>query len=138
MDSTGSIRWGIKVYTIADSKNGYVNNFDIYLGKGPANDFIEHGLCTVDHNMPFRNSNRHLYLKISFNSEVVVEGLLVSPVVHTFAPTASYHSKACMLTIIDQMGWTTATVAQRCTDRRQSAVSVTAQVVQQWQQYNNM
>ena len=38
------IKWGIKVWMVADAKKGYVSNFDIYLGKGPTN-----GVCGEVH-----------------------------------------------------------------------------------------
>ena len=42
------IKWGIKVWTIADAKSGYVSNFNVYLGKSSAGPTQEHGLSTQD------------------------------------------------------------------------------------------
>lgn len=73
------IKWGIKVWTIADSRNGYVSNFAVYLGKASADPTQEHGLTTqvvLQMSKPFQESRRHLYFDNYFNSEVVVEELL--------------------------------------------------------------
>ena len=73
------IRWGIKVWMLADSKNGYVSNFDVYLGAAPAGEHAEKGLCTrvvLDISRPFHYSNRHLYFDNFFNSQDVAEELL--------------------------------------------------------------
>ena len=73
------IKWGIKVWTLADSKTGFVSNFEVYLGKKPQSQQAEHGLCTrvvLDLSKPFHHSNRHLYFDNFFNSQVVVEELL--------------------------------------------------------------
>ena len=67
------------MWTIAESKSGYVSNFDIYLGKAPVNENAEHGLATrivLDISKPFYHSNRHLYFDNYFNSQVLMEELL--------------------------------------------------------------
>ena len=73
------IKWGIKVWTIADAKNGFISNFDVYLGKAPPTEAAEHGLCTrvvLELSKPFYHSNRHLYFDNFFNSQVLAEELL--------------------------------------------------------------
>ena len=73
------IKWGIKVWTLADAKNGFISNFQVYLGKAPPNEQAEHGLCTrvvLDLSTPFHHSNWHLYFDNFFNSQVLVEELL--------------------------------------------------------------
>ena len=40
------IKWGIKVWTLAGSKNGYISNFKVYLGKASSDPTQEHGVVT--------------------------------------------------------------------------------------------
>ena len=73
------IKWGIKVWMLADAKKGFVSNFEVYLGKTATSEEAEHGLCTrvvLDLSEPFHHSNRHLYFDNFFNSQVVAEELL--------------------------------------------------------------
>ena len=73
------IKWGIKVWTIAEAKSGYVSNFNVYLGKSSAGPTQEHGLSTqvvLDISEPFQNTHRHLHFDNFFNTELVVEELL--------------------------------------------------------------
>lgn len=72
-------KWGIKVWTLADSRNGYVSNFDIYLGKAPPDQQAEHTLSTrvvLNLSKPFYHSNRHMFFDNYFNSQVLCEELL--------------------------------------------------------------
>ena len=47
-------KWGIKVYVLADSTNGYVYRFQIYTGKQVNENSSSMGLCTrvVDYTSP--------------------------------------------------------------------------------------
>ena len=72
-------KWGIKVWMLAESKTGYVSNFDVYLGKAPPSDQAELGMVTrvvLNISRPFHNSNRHLYFDNFFNSTELLEELL--------------------------------------------------------------
>ena len=78
------IKWGIKVWTIAGAKNGYVSNFNIYLGKSSASPTQEHSLSTqvVLMVQPFQYTHRHLYIdnyvfQLSTGCGRVVEGGIV-------------------------------------------------------------
>ena len=67
------------MWTIADAKNGFISNFDVYLGKAPPTEAAEHALCTrvvLELSKPFYHSNRHLYFDNFFNSQVLTEELL--------------------------------------------------------------
>lgn len=37
-------KWGIKLWVLADSSNGYTIDFDIYIGRGAGRNVSEHGL----------------------------------------------------------------------------------------------
>ena len=72
-------KWGIKVWMIAESKTGYVSNFDVYLGKAPSSERAELGMAArvvLDISRPFHNTKRHLYFDNFFNSAVLMEELL--------------------------------------------------------------
>ena len=56
-------KWGIKVFVLADAKNGYVSDFTIYTGKEEGADPSE-GLCTravIDLVRPLEGRHHHLY-----------------------------------------------------------------------------
>ena len=73
------VKYGIKVWMAADSKTGYVCNYDIYLGKPLTSSRGEVGLATkvVLHlTEPFQHCNRHVYFDNFFTSVNLVEELL--------------------------------------------------------------
>ena len=71
-------RYGIKVWMAADSSNGYVLNFDVYLGKDEGHRRI-HGLgydVVTKMITPFMNKNHHVYFDNFFSSVKLLEHLL--------------------------------------------------------------
>ena len=73
------VKYGIKVWMAADSKTGYVCNYDIYLGKPLTSSRGEVGLATrvvVDLTEPFQHCNRHIYFDNFFTSVNLIEELL--------------------------------------------------------------
>lgn len=55
-------KWGIKVWQLCDSANGYCSNFQVYTGKSKEN--LKHGLgyhVVTTLAKPFLNKNHHLY-----------------------------------------------------------------------------
>ena len=71
-------KYGIKVWMAADSSNGYVLNFDVYLGKDPNQRPRIYGLgYDVVTNMirPFMNKNHHVYFDNFFSSVKLLEHL---------------------------------------------------------------
>lgn len=57
-------KYGIKVWMAADSSNGYVLNFDVYLGKDPNQRPRVYGLgydVVTSMIRPFMNKNHHVY-----------------------------------------------------------------------------
>ena len=74
------IRWGIKVWMLADSMTGYVCNFSVYMGRLSDGDSSrEVGLATrvvLDLSLPFQHTNRHLYFDNFYTSVQLVEELL--------------------------------------------------------------
>ena len=73
------VKWGIKVWMLAESKTGYVSNFEVYLGKAPPSDRAGQALGTrvvMDISKPFHQSNHHLYFDNFFNSQELMEELL--------------------------------------------------------------
>ena len=64
---------------IAESKTGYVSNFDVYLGKAPSSKRAELSMAArvvLDISRPFHNTKRQLYFDNFFNSAVLMEELL--------------------------------------------------------------
>ena len=73
------VKYGIKVWMAADSKTGYVCNYDINLGKPLTSSRGEVGLATrvvVDFTEPFQHCNRHIYFDNFFTPVNLVEELL--------------------------------------------------------------
>lgn len=72
-------KYGIKVWMAADSSNGYVLNFDVYLGKETGQRRI-HGLgydVVTKMITPFMNKNHHVYFDNFFSSVRLLEHLRV-------------------------------------------------------------
>ena len=70
-------KYGIKVWMAADSSNGYVLNFDVYLGK-EANQRRIYGLgydVVTKMIRPFMNKNHHVYFDNIFSSVSLLEHL---------------------------------------------------------------
>ena len=70
-------KYGIKVWMAADSSNGYVLNFDVYLGK-EANQRRIYGLgydVVTKMIRPFMNKNHHVYFDNFFSSVTLLEHL---------------------------------------------------------------
>ncbi|KAK3735138.1 hypothetical protein QZH41_000008 [Actinostola sp. cb2023] len=70
-------KYGIKVWMAADSNNGYVLNYDVYLGSEQGNQRI-HGLgydVVMKMARPYLNTNRHLYFDNFFSSPKLVQHL---------------------------------------------------------------
>ena len=73
------VKWGIKVWMIAEPKTGYVSNFEVYLGKAPSNEHDGQSLGTrfvLNLGKPFHHSNHHLYFNNFFNSQEMMDELL--------------------------------------------------------------
>ena len=73
------VKYGIKVWMVAESKTGYVSNYDIYLGKPRGSDRGETGLATkvvLDITEPFQYCNQHVFFDNFFTSIVLMEELL--------------------------------------------------------------
>ena len=59
------VKYGIKVWMAADTKTGYVSNYDIYLGKPRGSNRGDIGLAStvvLDITEPFQHYNRHIFL----------------------------------------------------------------------------
>ena len=70
-------KYRIKVWMAADSSNGYVLNFDVYLGK-EANQCRIYGLgydVVTKMIRPFMNKNHHVYFDNFFSSVTLLEHL---------------------------------------------------------------
>ena len=70
-------KYGIKVWMTADSSNGYVLNFDVYLGKEGTQRRI-YGLgydVVMKLIRPFMNKNHHVYFDNFFSSTTLLEHL---------------------------------------------------------------
>ena len=71
-------KYGIKVWMAADSLNGYVLNFSVYLGSEGENRRIHRLGYDVVMNMahPFLNKNHHLFFDNFFSSPILLDHLL--------------------------------------------------------------
>jgi len=71
-------KWGIKLWVLADSSNGYTIDFNVYIGKAAGRDVSVHGLGydVVVHLMQnFFNQGYHLYIDNFYTSTVLVKYL---------------------------------------------------------------
>ena len=71
-------KYGIKVWMVADSSNGYVSNFSVYLGQEAKGHCI-HGLgydVVMEMATPFLNKNRHIFFGNFFSSFFLFDCLL--------------------------------------------------------------
>ena len=71
-------KYGIKVWMAADSQNGYVNNFSVYLGK-EGNVPRANGLgydVVMKMASPFLKNHRHIFFDNFFTSTKLMEDLL--------------------------------------------------------------
>ena len=71
------MKYGKKVWMAADSKNGYVVNFDVYFGSKEGAQRI-HGLgydVVIKMIKPYMNKNHHVYFDNFFSSTVLLEHL---------------------------------------------------------------
>ncbi|XP_022795221.1 piggyBac transposable element-derived protein 4-like [Stylophora pistillata] len=72
------MKYGIKVWMAADSSNGYMSNFSVYLGQ-EANGHRIHGLgydVVMKMATPFLNKNRHIFFDNFFSSSFLFDCLL--------------------------------------------------------------
>ena len=73
------IKWGIKVWTLAEPKIGYVSNFEVCLGKSASSEYAGQALCTrvvLEISKPFRHTHCHLYFDNFSNPQEVIEEML--------------------------------------------------------------
>ena len=71
-------KYRIKIWMAADSANGYVLNFEVYLGKEPGRE-RQNGLgydVVMNMTEPFWNKNHHVYFDNFFSSPKLLEDLL--------------------------------------------------------------
>ncbi len=68
------IKWGIKVFALADATNGYVKRSQVYTGKGVENNNGQVGLCTkvvLDLMQGLEFSGAHLYTDNYYTSPIL-------------------------------------------------------------------
>lgn len=71
-------KWGIKLWVLADSSNGYTIDFNIYIGRAAGRVVSEHGLgydVVVQLMQPFFNQGYHLYIDNFYTSGTLVKYL---------------------------------------------------------------
>ena len=82
-------KYSIKVWMVADAKNGYISNFAVYLGQAENNNRRIHSLgydVVMKMTAPFLNNYRHIFSTI-FSQ---VRGFLI-----TFLPKTHMHVERC-------------------------------------------
>ena len=71
-------KWGIKLWVLADSSNGYTIDFNIYIGRAAGRDISEYGLgydvvmCLME---PYFNQGYHLYVDNFYTSVPLMKHL---------------------------------------------------------------
>ena len=71
-------KWGIKLWVLADSSNGYTIDFNVYNGKTAGREVSVHGLgydVVVKLIQPFLNQEYHLYIDNFYTSDVLLRYL---------------------------------------------------------------
>ena len=71
-------KWGVKLWVLADSANGYTYDFDIYIGKRAEENISENGLgydVVMKLITPLVNQGYHLYTDNFYTSLKLVKGL---------------------------------------------------------------
>ena len=71
-------KWGIKLWVLADSSNGYTIDFNIYIGKKAGRDISEHGLgydVVMRLMEPYFNQGYHLYVDNFYSSLTLMKHL---------------------------------------------------------------
>ena len=71
-------KWGIKLWVVADSANGYTFDFDVYVGRDPNRELSEHGLgydVVMKLMQPLLEQGYHLYIDNFYTSVPLVTDL---------------------------------------------------------------
>lgn len=71
-------KWGIKLWVLADSSNGYTVDFNVYIGRAAAGEVSAHGLgydVVVKLMQPYFNQGYHLYIDNFYTSTALVKYL---------------------------------------------------------------
>jgi hypothetical protein len=71
-------KWGIKLWVLADSDNGYTIDFDVYIGKAAGRNVSEHGLgydVVMKLMQPFLHQGYHLFFDNFYTSVQLVKDL---------------------------------------------------------------
>ena len=71
-------KWGIKLWVLADSSNGYTIDFNVYIGRAAAGEVSDNGLgydVVVKLMQPYFNQGYHLYIDNFYTSSVLVKYL---------------------------------------------------------------
>lgn len=72
------IKWGIKLWVLADSANGYTYNFDVYIGRDAARNVSQHGLgydVVMKLMQPLLHQGYHLFVDNFYTSMQLVKDL---------------------------------------------------------------
>jgi len=71
-------KWGIKLWVLADSSNGYTIDFNVYIGRAAVGEVSANGLgydVVVKLMQPFLNQGYHLYIDNFYTSSVLLKYL---------------------------------------------------------------
>jgi len=71
-------KWGIKLWVLADSLNGYICDFDVYIGRNAQQELSPNGLgydVVMKLVVPLRNQGYHLYFDNFYTSVKLVKDL---------------------------------------------------------------
>ena len=80
------IKWGIKLWVLADSLNGYTVDFNIYIGKDASREISRFGLghdVVVRLMSPYYNQGYHLFIDNFYSSVYLMKHLFQYGVIAT-------------------------------------------------------
>ncbi len=94
-------KWGLKLWVLADSDNGYTVDFNVYTGKNAAKDISQHGLSydvVMELMDPYLGQGYHLYLDNFYTSPQLVKDLFSkgTPSVGTVKPNRKDFPKSLL------------------------------------------
>ena len=98
-------KWGLKLWVLADSDNGYTVDFNVYIGKDAARNTSQYGLSydvVMELMKPFLNQGYHLYLDNFYTSSQLLTDLFLhgTPAVGT-----TINRKGFPACLADAKGW---------------------------------
>jgi hypothetical protein len=100
------VKWGLKVWVLADSSNGYTVDFNVYIGKDAASETSENGLgydVVMKLMQPYLGQGYHLYLDNFYTSTKLLKDLFLHATPST--GTVKLSRKGFPKCLLDAKAW---------------------------------